>query len=53
MYRLIYFSEPGRAEAIRIILDISELPWENITVDFNGYSELRESKKLPWDYCQY
>lgn len=48
MYRLIYFPTPGRAEAIRIMLDISELPWENITVDFNGYSELRESKKLPW-----
>ena len=48
MYRLIYFPTPGRAEAIRIMLDISELPWENITVDFSGYSELRESKKLPW-----
>ncbi|MBL6883720.1 MAG: hypothetical protein ISR09_04975 [Candidatus Thalassarchaeum sp.] len=48
MYRLIYFSSPGRAEAIRIVLDISKLSWENVIVDFSGYSEMRDSKKLPW-----
>ena len=47
MYRLIYFSSPGRAEAIRIVLDISKLSWENVIVDFSGYSEMRDSKKLP------
>ena len=48
MYRLIYFSSAGRAEAIRIALDISNLPWENVIVDFSEYSEMRDSKKLPW-----
>ena len=48
MYRLIYFLSAGRAEAIRIVLDISELSWENLIVDFSGYSEMRNSKKLPW-----
>lgn len=48
MYRLIYFSSAGRAEAIRMLLDISKLPWEDVTVDFGGYSELRDSKQLPW-----
>jgi glutathione S-transferase len=48
MYRLIYFSSAGRAEAIRIVLDISKISWENVTVDFSGYSEIRDSGKLPW-----
>ena len=48
MYRLIYFSSAGRAEAIRIVLDISKFSWENVIVDFSGYSEMRDSGKLPW-----
>ena len=48
MYRLIYFSSAGRAEAIRIALDISKLPWENVIVDYTEYLEMRNSKKLPW-----
>ena len=41
MHRLIYFSSAGRAEAIRIVLDISNLPWENVIVDFSEYSEMK------------
>ena len=48
MYRLIYFSSAGRAEAIRIALDISKLQWENVIVDYPEYSEMKNSKKLPW-----
>ena len=51
MYRLIYFSSPGRAEAIRIVLDISKLSWENVIVDFSGYSEMRDSKNFLGAYC--
>ena len=48
MYRLIYFSSAGRAEAIRIALDISKLQWENVIVDYSEYSEMKNSKSLPW-----
>ena len=50
MHELIYFDSPGYAEPTRFCLEISELPWKNTTVDWDGYQALKESGELPWGY---
>ena len=49
MLRLVYFSTPGRAEAIRIALSLSGEEWEDVTVDGIGYSKMRDNGDLPWN----
>lgn len=48
MHELIYFEAPGFAEPIRFCLEISEVPWKNTTVDWEGYLALKENGDLPW-----
>ncbi|MBL6885170.1 MAG: glutathione S-transferase family protein [Candidatus Poseidoniaceae archaeon] len=50
MHELIYFDSPGYAEPTRFCLEISELPWKNTTVDWDGYQALKENGELPWGY---
>ena len=45
---MIYVSSADGDEAIRFVLDISNRKWENVIVDFSEYSEMKNSKKLPW-----
>jgi glutathione S-transferase len=49
MYRLVYFSTPGRAEAIRIALSLSGREWKDVNVDGLGYNKMKENGDLPWD----
>ena len=48
MNRLVYFPVPGRAEAIRIALTLSNLEWEDIEVDGAKYTEMKNNGELPW-----
>jgi hypothetical protein len=48
MNRLVYFPEPGRAEAIRVALTLSKLEWEDIEVDGAVYTEMKNNGELPW-----
>ena len=50
MHELIYFNSPGYAEPTRLCLEISELPWKNTIVDWEGYQALKESGELPWGF---
>ena len=50
MHELIYFNSPGYAEPTRFCLEISELPWKNTTVDWEGYQALKQSGELPWGF---
>ena len=49
MNRLVYFPEPGRAEAIRVALTLSKLEWEDIEVDGAVYTEMKNNGELPWE----
>ena len=48
MLRLIYFSTPGRAEAIRVALSLSGEQWEDVTVDGIKYRSMKDNGDLPW-----
>ena len=50
MHELIYFDSPGYAEPTRFCLEISELPWKNTTVDWDGFQALKDSGELPHGY---
>ena len=50
MHEIIYFASPGFAESSRFCLEISGIEWKNTVVDWNGYSELKESGILPYGY---
>ena len=50
MHELIYFESPGYAEPTRFCLEISEVPWKNTVVDWDGYQALKENGELPWGY---
>jgi len=49
MNRLIYWPEPGRAEASRIALALSGIEWEDVEVNDIEYNKMKESGELPWD----
>ncbi|MDP6906241.1 MAG: glutathione S-transferase family protein [Candidatus Thalassarchaeaceae archaeon] len=48
-YSLHYFPVPGRAEASRVALALSKLPWEDVEVSSVGYEIMKNSGDLPWD----
>jgi glutathione S-transferase len=48
MNRLVYFPVPGRAEASRVALTLSNLEWEDIEVDGAVYTEMKNNGELPW-----
>jgi hypothetical protein len=48
MNRLVYFPVPGRAEASRVALALSNLEWEDIEVDGAKYTEMKNKGELPW-----
>ncbi|MEJ6563439.1 MAG: glutathione S-transferase family protein [Euryarchaeota archaeon] len=50
MHELIYFDSPGYAEPIRFCLEISQVPWKNTTVDWDGYLALKNNDELPWGF---
>ena len=50
MHELIYFAGPGYAEPTRFCLEISEVPWKNTVVDWDGFQALKDSGDLPWGY---
>ena len=48
MNRLVYFPVPGRAEASRVALALSNLEWEDIEVDGAVYTNMKNNGELPW-----
>ena len=49
MNRLVYFPVPGRAEASRVALALSNVEWEDIEVDGEKFAMMRSNGELPWD----
>ena len=49
MLRLVYFGVPGRAEASRVALALSELEWENVEVNGVRFEIMKNNGDLPWD----
>jgi len=50
MHELVYFEGPGYAEPTRLCLEISEVPWKNTTVDWDGYLTMKKNGELPWGF---
>ena len=50
MHELVYFEGPGYAEPTRFCLEISEVPWKNTTVDWDGYLTMKKNGELPWGF---
>ena len=48
MLRLVYFPSPGRAEAIRVALSLSDAEWEDVSVDGTRFQAMKERGELPW-----
>ena len=48
MNRLVYFPVPGRAEASRVALALSEFQWEDVEVDGGTYSQMKDNGEFPW-----
>ena len=49
MNRLLYFPVPGRGEASRVALSLSELEWEDVEVNGEVFNQMRTNGELPWD----
>ena len=49
MLRLVYFAVPGRAEASRVALALSNLEWEDVEVNGIRFEIMQNSGELPWD----
>ena len=49
MNRLLYFPVPGRGEASRVALALSELEWEDVEVNGEVFNQMRTNGELPWD----
>lgn len=49
MNRLLYFPVPGRGEASRVALSLSELEWEDVEVNGEVFNQMRTDGELPWD----
>ena len=49
MNRLLYFPVPGRGEASRVALSLSELEWEDVEVNGEVFNQMRNDGDLPWD----
>ena len=50
MLRLIYFSTPGRAEAIRVALSLSGEEWEDVTVDGVEYRSMKDNGAVSYTH---
>ena len=50
MHEIVYFDSPGFAEVSRFCLELSGLEWKNTTVDWDGYTKMKENGELPWGY---
>jgi len=49
MFRLVYFAVPGRGEACRVALALSEIEWEDVEVDGEQFRSMQENGELPWN----
>ncbi len=48
MNRLVYFPVPGRAEASRVALSLSGIEWEDVEVNGDTFTSMKENGELPW-----
>ncbi len=48
MNRLVYFPVPGRAEAARVALSLSGIEWEDVEVNGDTFTSMKENGELPW-----
>ena len=49
MHRLVYFAVPGRGEASRVALALSEIEWEDVEVNGEQFRSMQENGELPWN----
>ena len=49
MNRLVYFPVPGRAEASRVALELSNLDWEDVEVEGETFNRMKTGGELPWN----
>ena len=49
MHRLVYFAVPGRGEASRVALALSEIEWEDVEVNGDQFHSMQENGELPWN----
>ena len=49
MHRLVYFAVPGRGEASRVALALSDLEWEDVEVNGDQFRSMQENGELPWN----
>ena len=43
MHRLVYFAVPGRGEASRVALALSDLEWEDVEVNGDQFRSMQEN----------
>ena len=48
MNKLLYFPVPGRGEASRVALALSDLEWEDVEINGEIFNQMRENGELPW-----
>ena len=49
MHRLVYFAVPGRGEASRVALALSQIEWEDVEVNGEQFRSMQENGELPWN----
>ena len=47
-YKLYYWPIPGRAEAARIALSLTNLEWEDVEIDGSRFAAMKAEGSLPW-----
>jgi glutathione S-transferase len=47
-YRLFYFPIPGKAEACRVVLSLSNITWKDEEINGEEYAQMKNNGDLPW-----
>ena len=47
-YKLFYWPIPGRAEASRVALSLSNLDWEDVALTGEMFASMKNNGELPW-----
>ena len=47
-YQLFYWPIPGRAEASRVAMSLSNLDWEDVPLNGEIFSSMKNNGELPW-----
>ena len=47
-YKLFYFPIPGKAEACRVVLSLSNITWEDVEINGEEYAQMKNNGDFPW-----